>query len=217
MRIYTGTGAVFSPLNGKTILGLGDSFMKGHTLDTGLAWIDVLGARNNMTVHNLGVNGAPLAYKSTAEYTPLIDEIDDKIASVPSADYVVLIGGHNDARLNITVGTEDDTGRETFYGAINTIASKLITAYPSAHILWLSPFKRLPTHSEKAYRDAMEVASGKQMFAFYDCFQRSGINLYQSNSPQCDLYELGNTLHMNAAGHERFSYLVENLLEQMGD
>lgn len=209
--------SVPSRLRGKKILAIGDSFVKGHTLPDSDTWLHKLATRQNMTAVNYGVNGASLAYSNPESYPSIMENYQTYITNNPNMDYVIVIAGHNDASANlhggtaIPIGTDSDTVNTTFKGALNILISALITAYPTGHILFLSPFNRHGTESD--YADAMKEITGIYSVPFYDCYRRSGI-CFQNNAQNLT-FGIGDSLHLNAAGNERFSYIIESKLLEL--
>lgn len=71
---------------------------------------------------NCGVGGSTVAGTSVtnAMWT------DERITAIPSdSDFILFMGGTNDWRQNIPLGTLDSDDTNTFYGALNVIAEKL--------------------------------------------------------------------------------------------
>lgn len=210
-----GGGTVENVLSGKKILAIGDSFVKGHTLSESQTWVAKIANRNNMTYKISAINGAPIAYKSGQTHTAIVKTIDSTISANPSMDYVVLMAGHNDANpdLNggkaIEIGSNTDNVDTTFKGALNIIIGKLLTAYPTAKILFLTPFLR--RDNEELYVEAMKEICGIHQVPCFDNYHSVGLSF--KNSAQAKAYELSNSLHLNEAGQERISYVYESLLK----
>ena len=204
-------------LCGKTLLVIGDSFVEGHTLSESQTWAYKLADRNGMTCINKGINGASIAYSANEQYTSIVESIASIINSVSSADYVVVLAGHNDANADlhggtaIPIGNDDDAANTTYKGALNIIIDALLDAYPTAHILLCAPFNRRGI--EEDYAAAMETMAGIYSVPFFDSYHRSTICF--QNTAQNTTYELENTLHLNEAGHERFSYIIDAQLQKI--
>ena len=206
-------------LYGKKILAIGDSFVKGHSLSDNQTWLYKLAKRHNMTYYNYGFNGASIAYDpNDTQYTSIMTQLQSILDTVNETDYIVVLGGHNDSNPSlhggsaIPIGNDTDNVNTTFKGALNILITSLLTKYPNAKLLMMSPFYRRNT--EEPYGVAMEEVSGLWGQSFYDCYHRSGITF--KNQAHKNLYELGGSLHMNELGQERFSYLVEKQLELLG-
>lgn len=204
-------------LQGKKILAIGDSFVKGHTLSESQTWLYKLATRNGMTAVNCGRNGASIAYSNPESYQSIMETYQADITNNPNMDYIIVLAGHNDASPTghggtaIPIGANTDSINTTFKGALNILIPALLTAYPSAHILFMSPFNLRGI--EEDYADAMKEITGIYSIPFYDCYRRSTVCF--QNTAQAETFELGNTLHLNEAGQERFSYIVESKLLEL--
>ena len=103
--------------------------------------------RNRMRVQHLAQGGMTMATPTDEEFTNTFSSgIYRKID--PDVDYITLYFGINDShhrpkstgddgeikRGTIHLGTIEDTGIETFYGAWNTVLRYLIHNHPFAHI-----------------------------------------------------------------------------------
>lgn len=203
-----------SPLQGKKLLAIGDSFVKGHTLTEDKTWVAKIAQRNGMTKYVYATNGVSLAYASGQSATALVNTMGTITAQVPSADYILLLAGHNDANpdLNggsaIPIGADTDTGNTTFKGALNQTINALLDAYPTAKLLFLTPFNRRGI--EEPYVEAMKEVCGNWCVPCFDNYHSSGI-CFQSDA-QAGAYELSDSLHLNEAGQERISRLYESIL-----
>ena len=203
-----------SPLNGQKLLAIGDSFVKGHTLSEDKTWVSKIAQRNSMTKYVYATNGVSLAYAAGQSSTALVNTMSTITAQVPSADYVLLLAGHNDANpdLNggsaIPIGENTDLQNTSFKGALNQTINALLNAYPTAKILFLTPFNRRGI--EEPYVEAMKEICGIWCIPCFDNYHSSGI-CFQSDA-QSNVYELSASLHLNEAGQERISKLYESIL-----
>ena len=87
-----------SPLYGKTVIVFGDSYVQNAANPIEETWHYKLARKYNMEYHNWGRNGTCVAYEGETEKfgRPLYE----RYTELPdSADYVIVIGGHNDAVL----------------------------------------------------------------------------------------------------------------------
>ena len=203
-------------MNGKKLVGIGDSFMEVYAPNT-TSWLNLIAEKNDMTVYNGGLSSSCIADNANQTVLSFVDRIDAVLSENVSCDYFVLIGGHNDsnAELNggtaIPIGADSDTVTTTYKGALNTIITKVINKYPTCHILLLSPFNRRGT--EKPYLTAMEEIAEKYNLMFFNNMKGSGICF--QNDVQRAQYDLNLTLHPNDKGHERLSNIYESLLKNM--
>lgn len=142
------------PLYGKTISMLGDSLAYGNKIGPDGVWLHELALKYNMTEYNDGVNGLAITYieNTTAGY---LEKLNTLSSHYTSSDYVVVIGGANDYRLNAPVGTSTDESETTFCGAIKKLLSGIRSYNPKAKILFMTNMNRFQTINEKVYVDKM--------------------------------------------------------------
>lgn len=77
-----------------------------------------------MTFENHGVSGSTVAFVEDA--SPMCQ----RVGLMPDdADVVVFMGGTNDFRKGVVLGTMDDRGSDTFYGALHMVMSALYEKY----------------------------------------------------------------------------------------
>jgi lysophospholipase L1-like esterase len=92
-------------------------------------------------------NFQPLIDGAQVLYAEFGDDNRVQAAAVANANWqtidgVVIFFGTNDFGGNLPMGTNTDTGGETFKGAINRTIKYLIDAYPRLNILFVTPFFR---------------------------------------------------------------------------
>ena len=138
--------ASLNTLHGKTILAIGDSFVKGHSLADTMTWVSKLASRNQMSKYVYATNGVSLAHASGQSASALVNTLSAITSNVAHTDFIVLLAGHNDANpdLNggsaIPIGENTDNVKTTFKGALNITIKTLLNAYPTAKMLFLTPF-----------------------------------------------------------------------------
>ena len=210
----SGSSTEANVLYGKSILAIGDSYVAGHTSPVADTWISQLAARNNMTKYVYAENGISVSHPTTVAKNGLVDKMSTIISQVEDVDYIVFLAGHNDANASLNggaavpIGTDDDATSATYKGSLNIIIETLLNNYPTAEILFLTPFERYGT--EEAYVTAMEEVCAKWSIPCFDNYHDSGI--CWQNDAQKEAYESAN-LHFNKAGHERISYIYETILK----
>ena len=129
----------------KKIACLGDSITEGVNAG-GWQWhryIDRWCKNNGIetTVVNLGIGGTSVCTSSyvTEQLQPFVNRLD----TIPTdSDVIVIFGGTNDWGNNATLGTIDDTGTSTFYGAYKHILEWLAINRPNAKVMTMTPLKR---------------------------------------------------------------------------
>ncbi len=166
-------------LYGSKVAVMGDSLVAGNRLGKGGTWCANLANKYNLNLTNLGINGNTVAIQSIETSNPAMVE---RIDTVPAdSEYFVLIGGANDKRLSVPLGTIGSTDTETFMGALNTIITNIRIQAPKAKLLFLSTYNRFASVNslgltDKDYADAMiEVCSNRGVRCFNN-FKDSNID-----------------------------------------
>ena len=171
-------------LYGKTLVALGDSLFYGNKLGNEATWINKLGAKHHMTVYNHGINGNTVAVQDNETKVPPMcvryADMED------GADYVVVLGGANDKRLDVPIGKDDDTDPHTFKGALNTLILGLSQKYPKAKMLFMTNYNRWPSKnklgiSDLAYVIAMEEVCRKYAIPCFNNYYNAGLSFFNPN------------------------------------
>lgn len=211
-----------SNLDGKTLVALGDSLFYGNKLGNTATWINKLGAKHHMTVYNHGSNGNPVAaQEKETKRVPMCvryAEMED------GADYVVVLGGANDKRLDVPIGENDSRDITTFKGALNVLILGLAEKYPRARILFMTNYNRWPSKnalgiSDIAYVDAMKEICALWAIPCFDNYRESGISF--QNPAQLAWIDEGIALGLAPNHHfsdETYDWLLpkyEALLESL--
>jgi len=129
----------------KKIACLGDSITEGVNAN-GWQWhryIDQWAKNNGIetTIINLGIGGTSVCTSSYV--TDTLKPFVNRLETIPiDTDIVTIFGGTNDWGNNATLGTIDDTGKETFYGAYKYILEWLAINRPNAKVMTTTPLKR---------------------------------------------------------------------------
>lgn len=203
------------PLYGKSIALIGDSLAYGNNLGPGATWLRHLAVKYNMKETNLGVNGAPVA---GTDPNAMVSRLGD----IPASDYVVLIGGANDLRLNVPV----DTFRAGLVTSIETIRAN----NPGCKILFMTNMNRFGTtntlgHSEEDYATAMIEVCRELCVPCFDNYHNLGIYFRDHGvSVWADELRVGNAkftgaddtqecnYHLSRAGYLWVLPVYENIL-----
>jgi hypothetical protein len=202
-----------SPLYKKKMVGIGDSLMYGSVTGNQITWLNKLGAKYDMDYYNYGDNGNPIAdVPSEPTETGMVKRYT---SMVDGADYIIVLGGANDRRLNVPLGTNTSTDITTFKGALNVLIDGLISKYPKGKILFMTNYNRFPStvnslgYSDIQYVDAMiEICNLKDIQCF-DNYRKSGINF--QNPITANWQDEGITIDGNANVHlsdEAYTWLL---------
>lgn len=213
-----------SNLDGRTLLALGDSLIYGNRLGSERTWVKLLGQKHGMRVFNYGRNGNTVAVQ-TKEPTqvPMCVRYREM---AEEADYLVILGGANDKRLDVPIGepVRDNRDPATFAGALNVLLAGVTARYPRARILLMTNYQRWPGENalgltELAYVDAMLAVSALWSLPCFDNYRRCGLSF--QNPAQLAWIDEGLSLGLGENRHlseEAYRWLVpryEAVLEGM--
>lgn len=116
------------------------------------------------TIQNCGEGGTTVAGTS-----PNAMNNDERINKMDNdSDVVLFMGGINDWVQNIQLGNIDDTDVTTFYGALNSIAEKLTTKYPTKLIVFMGTTYAI-YHGNQFSEDGLKNANGLTTKDYSDC------------------------------------------------
>lgn len=120
-----------------TISCFGDSLTAGFKIDRAYPSVlkEQLGVKNSI---NYGISGSTVGYFANYTYEPFYTRYN-KISS--TSDIIIVMGGYNDFKYVPELGTIDDYGSTTLYGAWNIICKGLKEKYPNSFIFFMNNFK----------------------------------------------------------------------------
>lgn len=203
------TARAHDPLRGKSVGVIGDSYVRNHKEPVENTWHYKFAAKHGMTYHNYGRNGnciaLDLARWGTGMYRRYADMAD-------TLDYVIVIGGHNDA------GRIDSIGIGVFRERLGVLCCGLIDKYPDAQIFFFTPWccDGFDGGNRQKVVDAMLDVCGSYGIPVFDAARRSGI--YAASGAFRRRYFQGgrgtDTAHLNARGHDRFLPVAESFIMQ---
>ena len=191
MAVFDVEGNVISAnsvLDGKSMITLGDSIVYfddksagGETIKGYQGYLRDLG----MTVTNVGVAGAAIAYHSGG-YTDIVETAQNTDFS--GYDYVMVAGGTNDfGDRKSPIGTLNSTPYDntTVIGALQIIIEKIISDKKNCKIFLMTPLKRtdIPWNTPNSqgktmgdYAEAIKTAAAYYSVPVLDFFNMSGLN-----------------------------------------
>lgn len=212
-----------SILNGKTIVALGDSLFHGNKDCKGGTWLEMLADKHGMTLYNHGQNGNTVAKQDTEvnKKPPMCVRYADM---EEGADYVVVIGGANDKRLDVPIGEDDSTDPYTFCGALNILVNGLTAKYPKAKMLFMTNYNRWMSNnklgiSDIAYVEAMERICRRFAIPCFNNYYNSGISF--QNPAHLDWIDEGivrgeaTNRHFSSEAYAWLMTKYENLLSSL--
>lgn len=217
----------FNFWSGKRMVCVGDSITAGSgTTQTYWSMLESILGLSKMT--GMGVGGSCVSAKS--DYGTGNSPLINRYTSIPEADLITIFMGTNDWGHETPMGTIDDTTDVSFYGALNVIIPGLITKYPNARIVWITPMHRygfgtskitgqrftydhLPNgrgHTLKDYVDAIKEVCARWSVPVIDLYSMSGLHPYIAAHKSTYMPD---GLHPNKAGHEKMAYLIAKWLQ----
>lgn len=215
-------------LRNKKIAFLGDSITEGCGVSdpANLYW-SILARHTGAECFGYGISGTRIAIQHIPSEYPRHDlyfasRIEEMI---PDADVAVVFGGTNDfGHGDAPFGSFDDRTEETFCGAMHCLLQKLITRYPRAQIVVMTPLHRLGEDklyddnghrhiaSLEEYVDAIIDICGYYAVPVLDLYRVSGL---QPEVPVLQEMYMPDGLHPNDAGHERIARKLQGFLDTL--
>lgn len=194
------------PLAGKQIGVIGDSYVRNHRQPVEYTWHYKFAKKHGMKYYNYGRNGNCVAYDrsrfGSAMYLRYKQMKD-------SLDYVIVVGGHNDANMLDSMG-----GIDVYKARLAILCEGLIEKYPDAEIFFFTPWTRKDFHGsnfEKIVDATIEVC-GNYSIPVFDSARRSNIFAQSDAFRKIYFQRPEDTAHLNARGHDRFLPVAESFL-----
>jgi lysophospholipase L1-like esterase len=215
--ISGGSTTVSSKWSGKVWNVIGDSITE-HNFRTTKNYHDYIKDKISCTINNYGISG-------TGYFTPSgsggTNAIYQRIGSLnASADLITVFAGTNDwgqVGKTLVLGSFGDIdGSTSFYGAVDSTISQLITKYPTKTLAVFTPLPRSNAFNSVAnsagitltqVADAIIAVCNKYGVPVLDLYRKSG--LFPWNTTANNTYfnyqypsGTGDGLHPNDAGHQ---------------
>lgn len=192
-----GAMAADKALEGKTVVMLGDSYVRNHRRPFEESWHAKVAAKLGMNYVNFGRNGSSIAFDRTKEgfgpaMTVRYKEMPD------TADYVVVIAGHNDADyLRLCDGEKWNE----FCEGLDTLLTGLQTKYPDAKIGFVTPWAVDRPYFSEVTEQIRKVCAAHGI----KVLDMTELGIIDVNNPEFRAkYFQGpnDTAHLNAEGHD---------------
>lgn len=203
--------ATTNELRGKRIGVMGDSYVRNHKEPVENTWHYKFAKKYDMEYLNYGKNGNSIAYSSPRWGEALYLRYKEMADSL---DYVVIIGGHNDAFKLDSIG-----GIDNFKDKMEILCKGLVVKYPTAKIFFFTRWncKNFKGSDSEKIVDAMIEVCGNYSIPIFDCARKGGI--YADNDTFRKIYfqdskNNTDTAHLNESGHDRFLKVAENFILQ---
>lgn len=217
-------------LKGKIINFLGDSITEGvgASMPQKVYW-QLIAQKTGAICNGYGISGTRIA-KQTVLSPATWDKTDTHFATRVSsmdknADVVVVFGGTNDyGHGDAAMGNINSIESNTFYGGMNELCNKLITYFPRAKIIFMTPMHRIGEDNDwnsvgirnvanlSGYVDVIKEVCKKFSFPVIDLYGELGIN--PNNKIQNELFMVDG-VHPNDYGYERIADFVIQKLKML--
>lgn len=204
---------------------LGDSITEGAGASSPQKnYVNRVAKRIGAVCRNYGIGGTRIAKQKNPSAVAIYDrDFCSRVDEMDSdADVIVVFGGTNDyGHGDAPLGTMSDRTNDTFYGALHELYIKLISKYPDAYILILTPLHRFNEERLCGDNKPSDVADLKtyvniirEVAEYYslpvlDLFASSGIS---PNHPDMNQKYFADGLHPNDEGHSVVANKIINHL-----
>ncbi len=215
-------------IRNKKILFLGDSITEGYgPQDIENVYWKRLERETGCISVGYGISGTRIARQQKPSPNPREDMyFRSRVAEMEEgADVVVIFGGTNDyGHGDAAIGSFDDRTDDTFYGALHNLYSDLITKYPTAQLVVMTPLHRLMenrVYNElgvrcvgclQDYVDIIRQVAGYYGIPVLDLHRVSGL---QPKVPTLQEQYMPDGLHPNDAGHALICSRLKGFLETL--
>jgi len=217
-------------LNGKKVLFLGDSITEGvgaSCLEN--AYWQVFGRNTGAIVKGYGISGTRIAPRRTPEREgaeSFAQYFGSRVESMdPDADVIVVFGGTNDfGHGDAPLGSMADREEISFYGSLHCLCRKLLTKYPTAEVVFMTPLHRGGEEApinEHGIRNVTNLAGYVQAIReVAEYYAIPVLDLYRLHGVIPSIPVLRETyvpdwLHPSDAGHARIASRLEGFLKTL--
>ena len=184
------------PLQGKVMNVIGDSYVRNHRRPFSETWHYKVAERLGLTYHNYGRNGGCIAFDRTAQgfgksilqrYREMTD----------TADYVLVIAGHNDADKI----KDNADSLLMFRDSLDALCRGLMEKYPRAQIAFVTPWAVPRPGFAQVIQTIVDVC-GNYGIPVLNAATTSGIHVADDGFRKRFFQAPHDTAHLNAAGHD---------------
>ncbi|MBQ8948552.1 MAG: alpha/beta fold hydrolase [Prevotella sp.] len=198
-----------NPFTGKTIAVIGDSYVRNHRRPVQETWHARVAERLGMNYRNYGINGNSIAFDRTREgFGKSILERYQEMTD--SADFVLVIAGHNDAYMVM----HNSDSLTLFRQRLDSLCTGLRSKYPQAAIGFVTPWAvELPGFTEVT--QTIREVCAKHEFSVLDAARTSGILPMDTTFRKKYFQALNDRAHLNVEGHALLLDWGEKFLRSM--
>lgn len=196
---------------GKTMVVIGDSYVRNHRRPVEETWHARVAARLGMNYRNYGRNGNCIAFDRTNRGfgKSILDRYHEM---TDTADYVLVIAGHNDAYM--VLNSRDSLA--LFRTRLGSLCTGLRAKYPQAAIGFVTPWAvERPGFAEVT--NALREICAKHGFPILDAVNTSGIKPMDADFRHRYFQADKDEAHLNADGHGLLLDWGEQFLRTMSD
>lgn len=132
----------------KNVVYIGDSITDGsirpgfsqYNYDYGYYPDLIAHTAGTSSYNNYAISGATAAFTSSIEATHIFgyNQVKNNISTIANADYVFIMMGTNDFMRAVPLGSIADTEVTTFYGALNTMYTDILSVNSDARIIYIN-------------------------------------------------------------------------------
>lgn len=195
-----------SPLNGKTIAFIGDSYVANHRRPISESWHYKFAKKYGMKYLNYGRNGSCVSTGDSRFGKAMYKRYKDIDTS---ADYIVIIAGHNDSgRLDSTITEEEYKKR------LNEMLTGMKSNYPNAKIMFISPWNcaNYPTSKRKRIVDITSEICKNYNIPFFNAAEDGTIKADDDSFRSIYFQSPTDKAHLNSKGHDLFEVVAEKFI-----
>lgn len=209
-----------APLWGKTMVIIGDSYVRNHRDKPENGWSYLIAQKYRMQYFNYGRNGNCLVFDRAVWGTAMCRRY---VEMQPEADYVLVVAGHNDADYIAGRDLRDSTWTaerqsivydsllNVFRQQLPVFVDDLIRRYPRARLAFVTPWNVDSPGFADVLATLRQVCAEKSV-PLYDAASYSGIYVNDPDFRKLYFQAPGDKAHLNADGHRLFMRKMETFL-----
>lgn len=181
---------------------IGDSYVRNHKCPIEETWHYKLAKELNLKYNNYGRNGSCLAWDRTHDgkynFGPsVIERVWDM---EPDADYVLVIGGHNDA---YKIGDCKDSV-EMFRDSMDVLITTIRKQCPKAKIGFVTPWYVARLGFEPTCKVIRQACAKRYVPVLWNHSKSSIIQVRDENFRRQYFQDPKDNAHLNAKGHDLY-------------
>ncbi len=199
-------GVESAPLYGKSINIIGDSYVANHRRPKEETWHAMVAQKYHMTYRNYGRNGCCIAFNRDKDgFGPSLLEKYKMMND--TADYVVVLAGHNDAEKV----KDNADSLLIFKERLEALCDSLIGKYPAAKLAFITPWN-VERPGFKQVIETMETVCASRSIPIFNAAKESGIYVGNEAFRRRYFQSPNDTAHLNAKGHQLVMNKMESFL-----